>query len=172
MLRGQAKRKAQPLRLYPSALKNLPASKNRKAFTLIEVMVASILISVVGLSLLQMHNNSTEMSYKMQGKFQYSDWVLMAVLETKFEKAKKSTRFDKLMKPFNIDERSIRQGLNQNTKISMELAERLDAADISKGIEEESGAVMPVFEGLRLEVYKQYVEMDRETYSVYRVVKP
>ena len=53
----------------------------KNAFTLIEVMVAAILISVVGLSLLQMHQNSAEMSYKMQGKFKHSDWVLMAAFE-------------------------------------------------------------------------------------------
>ena len=145
---------------------------HRRAFTLIEVMVASILISVVGLSLLQMHQNSADMSYKMQGKFKNSDWVLMSAFEHKLEKAKKSTSFETLMKPFNIDKRDIRQGLNQKVNISAKLVERINIADITNELEDENGESVPSFDGFRLEVYQQDTQMEHETYSVYRVIKP
>lgn len=144
----------------------------RNAFTLIEVMIAAILISVVGLSLLQMHQNSAEMSYKMQKKFKHSDWSLMAAFESKLEKVSKNTRFDTLTKPFNIDVRFIRQGLNHKVKISTDLVKRIQASDISKDIEEESSELTPLFEGFNLEVYQQNIQMEHESYSVYRMVKP
>lgn len=153
----------------------LRASKNsmsRKAFTLVEVMVASILIAVVGLSLLQMHQNSAEMSYKMQQKFKHSDWIMMAAFEPKLEKVTKNTRFDTLMRGFNIDKRPIREGLNHKVKISTTLKERINASDISKAIEEESDESASLYEGFRLEVYEQNIHMGDESYSVYRVIKP
>lgn len=149
---------------------NIITKKN--AFTLIEVMVAAILISVVGLSLLQMHQNSAEMSYKMQKKFKHSDWVLMAVFESELEKVTKNTSFDSLLKPFNIDKRPIREGLIHKVKISTDLVERIGSSDISKDIEEQSSEVVPLFEGFSLEVYKQSIRMEHETYTVFRVIKP
>ena len=146
--------------------------QQRHAFTLIEVMVASILISLVGLSLLQMHQNSTDMSYKMQKKFKNSDWVLMSAFEAKLEKVKKNTSFDALMKDFKIDKREIRKGLNQKTTISANLLERIDMADIAGEIADETGEVSPSIDGFRLEIYQQHTKIDNETYSVYRVIKP
>ena len=145
--------------------------KGRNAFTLIEVMVASILISLVGLSLLQMHQNSADMSYKMQGKFENSDWALMSTFESKLEEVKKNTRFDTLMKPFNIDEREIRVGLNQKLILSASLLERINLSDITSELEGEFGESIPSFDGFRLEVYKQDLKMEHETYSVYRLIK-
>ncbi len=146
--------------------------RQRNAFTLIEVMVAAILISVVGLSLLQMHQNSADMSYKMQGEFQHSDWVLMAVNESPLEEVKKRTRFDTLMKSFNIDKRPIREGLNKKVEVGADLVQRINASDMSKEVAEESGETKPLFEGFRLEVYKQNIQIEDETYSVYRMIKP
>lgn len=149
---------------------NITAYKN--AFTLIEVMVAAILISVVGLSLLQMHQNSAEMSYKMQKKFKHSDWVLMAVFESELEKVTRNTRFDTMIKPFNIDKRSIREGLKHKVEITTDLVERIGSSDISKDIEEQSSEIVPLSEGFSLEVYRQNIQMEHETYSVFRVIKP
>ena len=144
----------------------------RHAFTLIEVMIAAMLISVVGLSLLQMHQNSSDMSYKMQKKFKHSDWPLIAAFESKLEKVTKNTYFDTLVKPFNINERSVRKDLKHKVKVSTELVARINASDIAAEIEEESSELKPLFEGFRLEVYKQNIEMEHETYSVYRMIRP
>ncbi|PHR54597.1 MAG: hypothetical protein COA44_12610 [Arcobacter sp.] len=144
----------------------------RKAFTLIEVMVASILISLVGLSLIQMHQNSTDMSYKMQTKFKNSDWVLMTAFEAKLEKASKNTSFGTLTKDFKIDKREIRKGLNQKVTISADLIGRIDMADIAGDIADETGEIAPSIDGFRLEIYKQHTKIAKETYSVYRVIKP
>jgi prepilin-type N-terminal cleavage/methylation domain-containing protein len=152
-------------------LKDLPCN-GRNAFTLIEVMVASILISLVGLSLLQMHQNSADMSYKMQEKFENSDWALMSAFELKLEEVKKNSRFETVMKPFRIDEREIRAGLNQKLSLSASLVERIDLSDITGELEGEFGESIPSIEGFRLEVYKQDLQMEHETYSVYRLVKP
>jgi len=149
-----------------------PKKLHRHAFTLIEVMVASILISLVGLSLLQMHQNTTDMSYNMQKKFKNSDWVLMTAFEAKLEKAKKSTSFDSLTKGFNIDKREIRKGLNQKVIISANLIERIDMADIAGEIADETGETSPSIDGFRLEIYQQYTKIGDETYSVFRVIKP
>jgi len=148
------------------------AGKSRKAFTLIEVMVAAILISLVGLSLLQMHQNSADMSYKMQGKFKHSDWILMPALESKLEKVKKRTRIDSVMKDFKIDERVIRAGLNQKVTLNASLVERIDMEDITNALADETGEEVPSFDAFKLEVYKQDMQMEHETYSVYRVIKP
>lgn len=146
--------------------------KSRSAFTLIEVMVAAILISVVGLALMQMHHKSAQMSHNMQMKFQYSDWVLMCVFESDIEETRKRVSFETLMKPFNIDDDSIRKSLDKKAEITTALFGRIDAADIIKEIEEQSDLEIPVFEGLRLEVYAQNVQMEHEGYLIYRVIKP
>jgi Tfp pilus assembly protein PilE len=146
--------------------------KSRSAFTLVEVMVAAILISVVGLSLMQMHQKSAQMSHNMQKKFQYSDWVLMSAFESNIEQTRRRISFETLMKPFNIDDDSIRKGLDKTAEMTTALFGRIDAADIIKEIEEQSDLEIPVFEGLRLEVYVQNVQMEHEGYLIYRVIKP
>ncbi len=152
-----------------------PYRPNREGFTLIEVMVAAILISVVGLSMLQMHNNSTQMSYKMHNKFKYSDWTLMAAFEHKLEKTTKNTSFSNLSKEFNIDERDIRNAFNVKTRISSEQFKRISASDMMKEIEDQAGedeGINPIYDGLRLEVYQEHVDIQNETYSLYRILKP
>jgi prepilin-type N-terminal cleavage/methylation domain-containing protein len=145
--------------------------RSRSAFTLIEVMVAAILISVVGLSLLQMHTNSAQMSHTMQMKFRYADWILMAAFEGEIEERKKQLSFETLMKPFSIDSDPIRKGLDKKAEISSALVARIDAGDMAKEIEEQSNLEIPVFEGLRLEIYAQKIQMEHESYLVYRVLK-
>lgn len=145
--------------------------KNRKAFTLIEVMVATIIISVVGLSLLQMHSNSANMSNTMQKKFAFSDWALMAAFENKIEKRKKNLRYDTLMKAFNVDKRSIREGLKQKGLLSTTLVERIDSASIKKQMEA-LDLDIPVSDALRLEIYQQNIEVEGQVHSLYRIIKP
>ena len=96
----------------------------------------------------------------------------MPVFETKLEKAKKNTNFDSIMKGFKVDKREIRKGLDEKVSISATLIERIDMADMASEIAEETGAIIPSFDGLRLEVYKQDISLEKETYSVYRVIKP
>ncbi|MBE0499619.1 MAG: prepilin-type N-terminal cleavage/methylation domain-containing protein [Campylobacterales bacterium] len=148
------------------------SKKNRRAFTLIEVMVAAILISIVGLSLMQMHQKSAQMSHTMQMKFQYSDWILMSVFESDMEKTRKRVSFEALMKPFNINDDSIRKSLDKKAEITTALFGRIDASDIIKEMEKQSDRKIPVFEGLRLEVYAQNVQIEHEGYLIYRVIKP
>lgn len=146
--------------------------RSRSAFTLIEVMVAAILISVVGLSLMQMHQKSAQMSHNMQMKFQYSDWVLMSAFESGVEETRKNLSFKTLMKSFNIDDDKIRKSLDKKAEVTTVLLSRIDAADIVKEIEKQSDLDIPVFEGLRLEVYAQKVQMEHEGYLIYRMIKP
>jgi len=143
----------------------------RKAFTLVEVMIASMLISVLGLSLLQMHSNSAEMSNKMQKKFTYSDWALMGAFENKIEKRKIRVNLSTTMKGFNIDKRPIRKSLNTQMIISTSLIERIDSASIKKQMED-SDLDLPVSEAFRLEIYQQNIEVEGQTHALYRVLKP
>jgi len=145
--------------------------QNRKAFTLIEVMVATIIISVVGLALLQMHTNSATMSHTMQKKFALSDWALMGAFENRVEKRKKNLRFDTVMKPFNIQEHSIRTGLNKKGQVSTTLIERIDSASIKKQMDA-ADLDLPISDVLRLEIYQQHVEVDGQVHSLYRIIKP
>ena len=149
----------------------------RQGFTLIEIMVAAMLISVVSLALLQTHQNSTEMGHVMQKKLQYADWVLIPAFEAKLDKVKTNTRFDTLTKGFNIDQREIRETLKAKATLSLDLVERINAADMMSAIEEsapegEDENIQPIFEGFRLEVYEQVVKMEHESYRIYRIVKP
>ena len=143
----------------------------RNGFTLVEVMVAAMLISVVGLSLLQMHQNSAELSDKMQKKFSHSDWPLMLAFEEELQKTDKSINFKTLMKPFSIQEREIRKNLDLKAGLRTELFSRIDASDMAKSVEEETQEIRPVLDALRLEVYQQSIDIDKQTYILYRVVK-
>jgi len=145
---------------------------NRKAFTLVEVMIASMLISILGLSLLQMHANSSEMSHTMQQKFSHSDWVLMSAFEKKVERTKQRVKLDTLMKPFNIDNREIRQTLRQEAVITTRLIERIDAQSIKKQMEETSDLDLQISDAFRLEIYEQHIDLAGQTHSLYRLVKP
>ena len=146
-------------------------TQNRNAFTLIEVMVSTIIISIVGLALLQMHSNSATMSHTMQKKFALSDWALMGAFENKVEKRKKNLRYDTVMKSFNINEREIRKGLNKKGQVSTTLIERIDSASIKKQMEE-ADLDLPISDALRLEIYQQHIEVDGQTHSLYRIIKP
>ena len=111
------------------------------------------------------------MSHTMQKKFQYSDWILMSAFENKVEKTKKNTRLDTIMKPFNIDKRPIRDALRKKIVVTTTLIERIDSASIKKQMED-MDFDLPVSDALRLEIYQQHIELNNQTHSLYRLVKP
>jgi prepilin-type N-terminal cleavage/methylation domain-containing protein len=82
---------------------------NRKAFTLMEVLVAVMLIAVIGATLLKVSsNNSFLMGYFQQKSHQNSLYSLF-VLNSSKEYDKKSLFLDEVLKNYKINDDDIRQ---------------------------------------------------------------
>lgn len=88
----------------------------RKAFTLIEVLVASALIAVVALALLQTHSNNTKLIANMHSKYQTKELFTLVLLnaDANWDGSKK-TLYDMISTKFKINDDETRKWLKDKS---------------------------------------------------------
>lgn len=108
----------------------------RAGFTLIEVMVSVMIISVVIASLLQLFATNTRLFSTLEPKIDLSTGgsLLLGVKDIGFEK--QEIRLDELVKEFQVDD-DLRRRLHEiKTKITYQELMTLDSADFMEEIED------------------------------------
>jgi prepilin-type N-terminal cleavage/methylation domain-containing protein len=75
----------------------------RKAFTLIEVMVAVMIISVVIMALLQMRGNSSHIFSNLTQKLEINRYISFLISNSDYGFEKKTTTLDKLLGDFDVE---------------------------------------------------------------------
>jgi len=104
----------------------------RKAFTLVEVLIAVVIISIVIAAQLQLFSNNGKLFERMRTKI---DNALLLTLilgddTVGFEDSK--LFLDELVKPFNVDD-ALRQRLKaQNSELFYQEVKRIEAGDVAE----------------------------------------
>ena len=103
--------------------------KASRAFTLIEVMVAVMIISVVIMALLTMRGNSTHIFSDLSSRVKINQFASLFISNTDYGFLKKSVTLEKLVSDFDI-ESDLRRELS-NTKVEV-IYQELNIIDMSE----------------------------------------
>ena len=116
--------------------------KSRRAFTLIEVMVAVMIISVVIMALLEMQGNSSHIFSKFSSQIKVSQYSSFFISNKDYGYEDESVSLDDLLNEFRVEDDLRRELKEIKAKI---VYEELDTIDMSESDEEEVSVGM-VFE--------------------------
>ncbi len=113
---------------------NMPKSK--KAFTLMEVMVAVIIISVVIMALLEMQGNNSHMFTRFSSQIKITQYSSFLISNKDYGFEKDSVYLDDLLSEFRVED-DLRRELKE---IKAEIVyEELDRIDMSESDEDDEG---------------------------------
>ncbi len=115
----------------------MPKSKN--AFTLIEVMVAVIIISVVIMALLKMQGNNAHMFSRFTSQLKINQYASFFIANSDYGFEKKSVNLDDILSDFKLED-DLRIEL-KNIKVEV-VYEELEQIDMSESDEENSSSSM------------------------------
>ena len=102
----------------------------RKAFTLLEVMISVVIISVVIMALLKMHANSTYLFENINKTKEMNQYLSLFVANSDYGFEKKSITLDQLVKDFSLDD-DLRDKLKEiKSEIKYTQLEKLDLGDV------------------------------------------
>ncbi len=132
----------------------------RKAFTLLEVMVAVVIISVVIMGLLQMRGHNTHIFLSLSQKLEINQHLSFLIGNNDCGFEKESITADKLLNEFDM-ETELRQQLK---KVKIDLSyQELDAIDLGESHDENLNSEMVI------EIGKTVLRTDKSSVSLPRV---
>ena len=101
----------------------------RKGFTLIEVMVAVLIISVVIATLMQMRGNSTHIFLELDKKSKINQFSSFFIANNKYGFENKNTSLDELISDYVVEDDLGRE--LRNTKVNV-IYQKIDTIDMSE----------------------------------------
>jgi len=142
---------------------------NRKAFTLIEVMVAVMIVSVVIAALLQMQGNTNHKLIQLKKTVkenQYSSFLISVDDKYGFESS--SLDLYRLADNFDLESDLRRKLKSIKTKVSYEELDVLDSSDFSDDSDESEEGESSA-SGIIFEIGKTHLESEEFSLSLMRV---
>lgn len=103
--------------------------KKKRGFTLIEVIVAVMIITIVIMALLQMRGNSSHMFLNFSKKLEVNQYISFINLDTNQSDENYNTTIDKMLNDFDI-ENDLRKKL-KNIKVKI-IYQKLKQIDLSQ----------------------------------------
>lgn len=132
----------------------------RKAFTLLEVMVAVLIISIVIMALLQMRGHSAHIFSALNQKQEINQYLSFLVSSKDYGFEKDTITAESLVKEFDLD-RELRQNL-KNVKITL-IYQELTSIDLDESDDENLSS------GMIFETGKTILKTDRSSVSLPRI---
>lgn len=115
--------------------------KGRKAFTLIEVMVAVVIISIVILTLLQMFANNTHIFLSLKKKTQINQYSSFFVANSERGFEDDDTTLYRLIEEFQLEDELRRKLKEDKIKVIYQEIETIDMSEFQDIEEEEESEV-------------------------------
>ena len=140
------------------------ATKNKNAFTLIEVMVAVMIISVVIMALIQMYANNTHIFLSLKNQTKANQYSSFLIGNKKHGYEDKSISMYDLVDDFDLSD-DLRRKL-KDIKVNVIYSE-LDAIDLSESDTQESSEDIVASE-LVLEIGKSILKTESSSSSLLR----
>ena len=132
----------------------------RKAFTLLEVMVAVLIISIVIMALLQMRGHSAHIFSSLTQKLEINQYLSFLVSNDDYGFEQDSLSADKLLKDFDL-ERDLRQNLKK-VKINL-IYQELESIDLDEQDDDNPSS------GMIFETGKTILKTDKSSVSLPRI---
>lgn len=132
----------------------------RKAFTLLEVMVAVLIISIVIMALLQMRGHSAHIFSSLTQKLEINQYLSFLVSNDDYGFEQDSLTADRLLKDFDV-ERGLRQNLKK-VKIDL-IYQELESIDLDEQDDDNPSS------GMIFETGKTILKTDRSSVSLPRI---
>ena len=98
----------------------------KKAFTLIEVMVSVMIISVVILALLKMKSNNSFIFTSLKKQNEVQQYISLIIDNKDYKDKNKDTTLDALIKEFHVDDELRRKLKNQKIKLIHNEVKKID----------------------------------------------
>lgn len=132
----------------------------RKAFTLIEVMVAVLIISVVVMALFQMKGNSSHIFLNLTQKLETNQYLSFLISNDDYGFEQDTITADKLLEDFDL-ERDLRQNLK---KVKVDLIyQKLEDIDMNEQEDENLSS------GMIFEIGKTILKTEKSSASLPRI---
>ena len=117
----------------------------RKAFTLIEVMVSVMIISVVIMALLKMKSNSSHILTSLKQQMGTTQYISLLIANKDYGYEDKSIRLDALIKEFDVDDKLRRKLKDIKAKV---IYNEIETIDLSEDENESSSMILEIGESL------------------------
>lgn len=132
----------------------------RKAFTLLEVMVAVLIISIVIMALLHMKGNSAHIFSNLMQKLEVNQHLSFLVSNNNYGFEKDSITADKLLNNFDMD-KDLRQSLKQ---VKIDLAyQELDTIELNEHDDKDPSS------DIRFEIGKTILKTENSSVALPRI---
>ena len=121
-----------------------PGRGNSRGFTLIEMMVAVLIISVVIGSLIQLFSNNPRLLGRIEQNSGFAMYGTLFVGVSDPGFVKEEVTLDKLVADFELDDALRRELKQQKAFVDYRMISRLDEGDLADNVEEiQAGTVRP-----------------------------
>jgi prepilin-type N-terminal cleavage/methylation domain-containing protein len=137
----------------------------RGGFTLIEVMVAVMIISVVIGAILQLESNNTHLLLKIQKDQEAQQYVSLVVGNDKYGFENEEVTLDRFVDRFDLDDDLRRELKAQKIALIYQKVEELDLSEI-EDVNITSGAITS------LEIGKTIIKLPHSSASIVRIRLP
>lgn len=134
---------------------------NKNAFTLIEVMIAVMIVSVVISALITVESNNSHLFMKLQNDEQSKKYLTL-ILHSDYGLKNKHISLDRTIDRFDVDDDLRRKLRNISVKIKYQKIKTIDLSEKDKNASAS---------GQNLQIGKTIVEFPDATYSYMRVVE-
>lgn len=144
----------------------------RKGFTLIEVMVAVMIISVVILGLLQLFANNTHIFFGLDKKVHYNQYLSAFLASQKYGFEEKKTTMHELLSDFDINDDLRRQLKEIKVNVIYQELEVIDLSEFQASNEASDPEVKAAKEtnsGMIFEMGKSVLKFEDVSISLTRI---
>ena len=117
----------------------------KKAFTLIEVMVSVMIISVVIMALLKMKSNSSHILSSLKQQMGTTQYISLLIANKDYGYEDKSIRLDALIKEFDVDDKLRRKLKDKKAKV---IYNEIETIDLSEDENESLSMILEIGESL------------------------
>jgi len=147
-----------------------PLTSHKKAFTLIEVMVAVMIISVVIMALLQINANNTHIFSQVKNK-ETSTQYLSLLVGTKYGFENEKISLEELVSDFDLDDDLRRELKHTEIQIFYQTLQSIDTSmfDESEKTEEDEDVNKENSSGIIYEIGKSILKTKHSSASLLRL---
>lgn len=138
----------------------------KRAFTLIEVMVAVMIISVVIMALLKMYSNNAHIFNSIKQEIKTNQYVSLLIGNDEYGFEKKHIVMYDLVKDFDVENDLRRKLKSLKTDI---IYTEVDSIDLSEDTEEDTGSESKSSSGVVLEIGRDTLKTETFTTSITRL---
>ncbi len=144
---------------------------SKKGFTLIEVMVAVMIISVVIAALLQLQANNTHIFLRLQ-KMEKAQQYLSLLSESKYGLENDTLTLDRLIERFDVDDELRRELKNVRAEVVYQRVDTIDLSQIDQNLSEMQEEETQIQNPMRLEIGRTILRIGDASTQVVRVRIP